>query len=135
MKNLSYYFENKNCNIKELIISNNKLTGEIMKPLENNPSISLDNLNVNKCNLDVKTFSFLSKINTKKLSLEYNNIDNELISKIENDHITDLDISFNSISDEGLFSICNNLPNLASLNLESNNICDLSIVYICLYLK
>ena len=135
MKNLSYYFENKNCNIKELIISNNKLTGEIMKPLENNPSISLDNLNVNKCNLDVKTFSFLSKINTKKLSLEYNNIDNELISKIENDHITDLDISFNSISDEGLFSICNNLPNLTSLNLESNNICDLSIVYICLYLK
>jgi hypothetical protein len=106
-----------------------------MKPLENNPSISLDNLNVNKCNLDVKTFSFLSKINTKKLSLEYNNIDNELISKIENDHITDLDISFNSISDEGLFSICNNLPNLTSLNLESNNICDLSIVYICLYLK
>ena len=135
MKNLSYYFENKNCNIKEIDISGNKINGEILKPLENNPNISLDYLKANKCIIDIKTFSFLSKINTKKLSLANNNIDNEFISKLNNNYIKGLDISFNSLSDEGLYFICNNLPNLTYLNLENNNICDLSIVYICLYLK
>ena len=137
MKNLSYYLENKNCKIKEIDISVNKITGEILNPLENNPSIELDylNLNANKCALDLKTFSSLSNIKTKKLSLENNNIDNDLIDKLKNDYITGLDLSFNSISDEGLFNICNNFPNLTYLNLENNNICDLSIVYICLYLK
>ena len=135
MKNLSYYFENKNCNIKELDISGNKINGEVLKPLENNSNILLDYLNANKCVIDIKTFSFLSNIKTKKLCLENNNIDNDFIFKLNNNYITDLDISFNSISDEGLFSICNHLPNLISLNLENNNICDLSMVYICLYLK
>ena len=137
MKNLAYYLENKNCKIKEIDISVNKITGEILNPLENNPSIELDylNLNANKCALDLKTFSSLSNIKTKKLSLENNNIDNDLIDKLKNDYITGLDLSFNSISDEGLFNICNNFPNLTYLNLENNNICDLSIVYICLYLK
>ena len=137
MKNLSYYLENKNCKIKEIDISVNKITGEILNPLENNPSIELDYLilNANKCALDLKTFSSLSNIKTKKLSLENNNIDNDLIDKLKNDYITGLDLSFNSISDEGLFNICNNFPNLTYLNLENNNICDLSIVYICLYLK
>ena len=135
MKNLAYYFENKNCNIKEIDISVNKINGEILKPLENNPSVLLDNITANKCIIDIKTITFLSNIKTKSLSLTNNNIDNELISKLNNGYITGLDISFNSISDEGLFSICNNLPNLTSLNLENNNICDISIVYICLYLK
>ena len=137
MKNLSYYLENKNCKIKEIDISVNKITGEILNPLEKNPSIELDylKLNANKCALDLKTFSSLSNIKTKKLSLENNNIDNDLIDKLKNDYITGLDLSFNSISDEGLFNICNNFPNLTYLNLENNNICDLSIVYICLYLK
>ena len=137
MKNLAYYLENKNCKIKEIDISVNKITGEILNPLENNPSIELDylKLNANKCALDLKTFSSLSNIKTKKLSLENNNIDNDLIDKLKNDYITGLDLSFNSISDEGLFNICNNFPNLTYLNLENNNICDLSIVYICLYLK
>ena len=137
MKNLAYYLENKNCKIKEIDISVNKITGEILNPLENNPSIELDYLilNANKCALDLKTFSSLSNIKTKKLSLENNNIDNDLIDKLKNDYITGLDLSFNSISDEGLFNICNNFPNLTYLNLENNNICDLSIVYICLYLK
>ena len=135
MKNLAYYFDNKNCKIKEIDISSNKITGEILNPLENNSSIELDSLIANKCNLDIKTLSFLSSIKTKKLSLENNNIDNELIDKLKNDYITSLDISFNSISDEGLYNICNNIPNLTYLNLENNNICDLSIVYICLYIK
>ena len=67
MKNLSYYLENKNCKIKEIDISVNKITGEILNPLENNPSIELDylNLNANKCALDLKTFSSLSNIKTK----------------------------------------------------------------------
>ena len=135
MKNLAYYFENNNCNIKEIDISNNKLTGEILKPLENNKNILLEKLNANKCIIDIKTFSFLSNIKTKKLLLQNNTIDNEIILKLKNDYISWLDLSFNSISDEGIFSICNNLPNLTYLNLENNNICDLSIVYICLYLK
>ena len=135
IKNLSYYFENKNCKIKEIDISGNRINGEILKPLENNSNILLEYLNANKCIIDIKTFSFLSNIKTKKLCLENNNIDNDFISKLTNDYITHLDISFNSISDEGLFSICNNLPNLISLNLENNNICDLSMVYICLYIK
>ena len=66
----------------------------------------------------MKTFSSLSNIKTKKLSLENNNIDNDLIDKLKNDYITGLDLSFNSISDEGLFNICNNFPNLTYLNLE-----------------
>ena len=135
MKNLSYYFYNKYCNIKEINISGNKINGEILKPLEDNSNILLDNLNCNKCVIDLKTFSFLSNIKVKKLSLSNNNIDSELITKLNNNYIKCLDISFNSISDEGLFSICNNLPNLIHLNLENNNICDLSMVYICLYLK
>ena len=135
MKNLSYYFDNKNCKIKEIDISGNKLTGEILKPMENNTKIKIENLIINKCIIDIKFFSFLSNIKTKKLSLENNNIDNDLISKLNNDYITGINLAFNSISDEGLFSICNNLPNLTWLNLENNNICDLSIVYICLYIK
>ena len=135
MKNLSYYFDNKNCNIKDIDISGNKLTGEILKPLEKNTKIEIDNLNANKCIIDIKFFSFISHIKTRKISLENNNIDNEFISKLNNNYITGINLSFNSISDEGLFSICNNLPNLITLNLENNNICDLSIVYICLYIK
>ena len=135
MKNLSYYFENKNCNIKEIDISGNKINGEILKPLENNPKIYLDYLNCNKCVIDIKTISFLSNIKTKKLCFENNSIDNDFISKLNNNYITKLDLAFNSISDEGVFNICNNLPNLIELNLENNNICDLSMVYICLYLK
>ena len=135
MKNLSYYFYNKYCNIKEIDINGNKINGEILKPLEDNSNILLDYLNFNKCVIDLKTFSFLSIIKTKKLCLSNNNIDNEMIAKLNNNYINSLDISFNSISDEGIFSICNNLPNLICLNLENNNICDLSMVYICLYLK
>ena len=135
MKYLSYFFGNKNCNIKEIDISGNKLTGEILKPIGENQNIQINNLIANKCIIDLKTFIFFSNIKTRKLSLINNNIDNELISKLSNNYINELNISFNSISNEGLYNICKNLPNLTSLNLSNNNICDISIVYICLYIK
>jgi hypothetical protein len=77
MKYLSYYFNNKNCNITDIDISGNKINGEILKPLCHNPNIILNNLIANKCIVDLKTFNFLSDIKTKKLSLTNNNIDNE----------------------------------------------------------
>lgn len=135
MKYLSYYFYNNNCNITDIDISGNKITGETLKPIAKNPKLKLNSLILNKCIIDTKTFSNLSNINTKKLSLVNNNLDNELISKLENQYINELNISYNSISNNGLFSICKNLPNLRKLNLANNNICDFSIVYICLYLK
>ena len=64
-----------------------------------------------------------------------NNLDNEYISKLQNNYINELNISFNSLSNESIFNICKNLPNLTKLNISNNNICDLSIVYICLYMK
>ena len=135
MKYLSYYFYNKNCNITDIDISGNKITAETLSPITKNPKIILNSLIVNKCIIDLKTFTNLSNINTKKLSLVNNNLDNELISKLENPYINELNLSHNSISNDGLFSICNNLPNLQKLNLANNNICDFSIVYICLYIK
>ena len=135
MKYLSYYFNNKNCNITDVDISGNKINGEILKPLCNNPNIILNNLIANKCIVDLKTFIFLSDIKTKKLSLTNNNLDNEYISKLQNNYINELNISFNSLSNESIFNICKNLPNLTKLNISNNNICDLSIVYICLYMK
>jgi len=135
MKYLSYYFNNKNCNITDIDISGNKISGEILKPLCHNPNIILNNLIANKCIVDLKTFTFLSDIKTKKLSLVNNSIDNEYISKLQNNYINELNISFNSLSNESIFNICKNLPNLTKLNISNNNICDLSIVYICLYMK
>ncbi len=135
MKYLSYYFNNKNCNITDINISGNKITGEILKPLGKNPNVKLNYLIANKCIVDVKTFINLSKINIKKLSLINNNIDIEYLSKLENNNINELNLSHNFISNESVFCICKNLPNLRKLNLGNNNICDLSIVYICLYIK
>ena len=135
MKYLSYYFNNKNCNITDIDISGNKISGEILKPLCHNPHVILNNLMANKCIVDLKTFMFLSDIKTKKLSLTNNNIDIEYISKLKNDYINELNISCNSLSNESIFNICKNLPNLTKLNISNNNICDLSIVYICLYMK
>ena len=135
IKYLSYYFNNKNCNITDINISGNKITGEILKPLGKNPNVKLNYLIANKCIVDVKTFVNLSKLNTKKLSLINNNIDIEYISKLENNNINELNLSHNFISNESVFCICKNLPNLRKLNLGNNNICDLSILYICLYIK
>ena len=135
MKYLSYYFNNSNCNIKEIDISRNKITGEIIKPLAKNPNIQLDNLIANKCINDIKTIMNISNINTKKLSLMNDNLDNELISKLINNNITEINLSHNYLSNEGVFCLCKNLPYLKKLNLANNNICDLSLLYISLYIK
>ena len=135
MKYLSYYFNNNNCNIKEIDISRNKITGEIIKPLAKNSNIQLDSLIANKCMNDIKTIMNFSNINTKKLSLMNNNLDNEFISKLINNNITDINLSHNYLSNEGVFCLCKNLPNLQKLNLANNNICDLSLLYISLYIK
>ena len=135
IKYLSYFFDNKNCNITEIDMSGNKLTGEILNPLGANVNIKLNKLILNKCIIDLKTFYNLSNINIKKLSLITNNIDDEYIYYLKNNNINGLNISHNYISNEGVFSICKNLPNLQKLNLANNNICDLSLLYISLYLK
>ena len=135
MKYLSYYFNNRNCNIKEIDISRNKITGEIIKPLAKNPNIKLDSLIANKCINDIKTIMNFSNINTKKLSLMNNNLDKEFISKLINENITEINLAHNYLSNEGVLYLCKNLPNLQKLNLANNNICDLSLLYISLYIK
>ena len=135
MKYLSYYFNNGNCNIKEIDISRNKITGEIIKPLTKNPNIKLDSLIANKCINDIKTIMNFSNINTKKLSLMNNNLDKEFISKLINENITEINLAHNYLSNEGVLYLCKNLPNLQKLNLANNNICDLSLLYISLYIK
>ena len=135
LKYLSYYFDNKNCNITDIDMSGNKLTGDILNPLGKNSNIKLNNLILNKCIFDLKTFINLSNINIKKLSLLNNNIDDEYIYNLKNNNINELNIAHNYISNEGVFSICKYLPNLQKLNLANNNICDLSLLYISLYMK
>ena len=135
MKYLSYFFRNKNCNINEIDISRNKITGEILKPLTKNENLKLYNLTINKCIIDIKTLMNLSNINIKKLSLMHNNIDNELISKLANENICELNLSHNYLSNEGVLNICKNFPNLQKLNLANNNICDISLLYISLFIK
>ena len=44
----------------------------------------------------------------KKLSLINNNIDDELISKLKNQNINQLNLSNNYLSNEGIFNICKN---------------------------
>ena len=135
MKYLSFYLNNPNCLIKYINISGNKINGEILRPIESNKELELNSLIADKCVIDSKTVNILSQIKIKKLSLIGNNIDNELISKYNNNYLNILNISNNLISNDGILSICKNIPNLTKLNLSNNNICDLSIVYICLYLK
>ena len=135
MKYLSYYLCNPKCEIKEIDISKSKINGEILRPIESVKKVELVSLIANKCIIDVKTLGIISNIKVKKLSLVNNNIDNELISKLESSYIQKLNLSNNSISNDGVFNICKNMPNLTKLNLSNNNLCDISIVYICLYIK
>ena len=135
MKYLSYYFSNKNCNITDIDISMNKINLDVLKPLGKKKNIKLNSLNANKCIIDSKTFIHLSNINTKKLSLINNNIDIEHISKLKSNNIIDLNLSHNLLNNEAVFCLCKNIPNLRKLNLSNNDICDLSIAYICLYIK
>ena len=135
MKYLSFYFYNPNCEIKYIDLSRNKINGEILEPLENNNNIELDCILADKCVIDSKTINYLSKIKTKKLSLVKNNIDNELISKLMNNYINELNVANNSILSSGVLNICKNMPNLTKLNLSNNNLCDLSIIYLCLFIK
>ena len=135
MKYLSFYLYNPNCEIKDINISENKLMGEILEPIKSNQQVEFNSIIADKCIIDSKTLSILSSIKTKKLSLNSNNIDNELLSKLKNDYINDLNLSNNFISNNGILNLCRNIPNLTKLNLSHNNICDLSIVYICLYFK
>ena len=135
MKYLSYFFKNKNCNISDIDISRNKITGVILKPFTKIEHLHLDNLTMNKCVMDIKTLINISNINTNKLSLMNNNIDNDLISKLTNENIYKLNLSHNYLSNEGVLNICKNFPNLLKLNLANNNICDLSLLYISLYIK
>ena len=135
MKYLSYYLCNPKCQIKEIDISRSKINGEILRPIESVKKLELDNLIANKCIIDMKTLGIISNIKIKKLSLINNNIDNELISKLESSYIQELNLSNNSISNDGVLIICKNMPNLTKLNLSNNNLCDSSIVYLCLYIK
>jgi hypothetical protein len=135
MKYLSFYFYNPNCEIKYLDISGNKINGEILAPLEKNKDYELDCILADKCIIDNKTINILSKIKTKKLSLANNNIDSELIEKLMNNYINELNVANNCILSSGVFNICKNMPNLTKLNLSNNNLCDLSIMYLCLYIK
>ena len=82
MKYLSYYFCNKNCNITDIDINGNKITGLTLKPLAKKKNIIINYLNANKCFIDSNTFIYLSNLNVKKLSLSNNNIDIEFISKL-----------------------------------------------------
>ena len=135
MKYLSFYFYNPNCEIKYLDISGNKINGEILAPLEKNKDYELDCILADKCIIDNKTINILSKIKTKKLSLANNNIDSELIEKLMNNYINELNVANNCILSSGVFNICKNMPNLTKLNLSNNNLCDLSIMYLSLYIK
>jgi hypothetical protein len=46
-----------------------------------------------------------------------------------------LNLSHNFLSNEGVLNICKNFPILQKLNLSNNNICDLSLLYISLFIK
>ena len=135
MKYLSFYLSNPNCKIKNINLSGNKISGEILEPLEYNKNSELNNITADRCIIDKKTLNILSNIKTKKLSLSSNNIDNDILLGLSSDYINELNISNNLITNNGVFHICKNIPNLTKLNLSNNNICDLSLVYICLYLK
>lgn len=135
MKYLSFYFYNPNCKIIYIDLTGNKISGEILRPIESNEKIELDCIIADKCIIDVKTLKILSKIKTKQLSLVNNNIDNELISKLASDYISELNISNNIITSDGVLNICKNMPNLTKLNLSNNNLCDLSTIYLSLYIK
>ena len=135
MKYLSYYLSNPNSKVIELNINNNKLTFDLLEPLANNSNLKLKKIKADKCLIDNKSINYLSNINVKLLSLKNDNIDNELIANFINNNINKLDLSSNNISNDGFFCICKNLPNLTKLNLSNNNICDLSMAYISLYIK
>ena len=135
MKYLSFYLSNPNCKIKNINISGNKISGEILKPLEYSSNLELNQIVADKCIIGTKTLNILSKIKTRKLSLVNNNIDNDILFGLSSDYISELNIANNLITNNGIFHICKNIPNLTKLNLSNNNICDLSLVYICLYLK
>ena len=135
MKYLSYYLCNPKCQIKDIDISKSKINGDILQPIESIKNVELDSLIADKCIIDVKALDIISNIKVKKLSLINNNIDNEVISKLESNYLQELNLSNNLISNDGVFNICKKIPNLTKLNLSNNNLCDLSIVYICLYIK
>ena len=135
MKYLSFYLKNPNCEIKNINISNNKITGDILSPITNNKHLQFNSLIADKCIIDSKTLNILSNIKTKKLSLVNDNIDNGYILNLSNNYINELNISHNLISNDGVFHICKNIPNLTKLNLSNNNICDLSLIYLSLYIK
>lgn len=134
MKYLSYYLKNPKCTITEIDISSNKITKEVLRPLESEQK-EFEYINAEKCMIDGKTLNILSNIKTKKLNLSTNNIDNELISKLSTNNISELNLSNNLISNMGVYYICINLKNLTKLNLSCNNICDVSLVYLSLYFK
>ena len=135
MKYLSFYLNNPNCEIKNINISNNKIAGDILSPIKNYKHLQFNNLIADKCIIDSKTLNILSNIKTKKLSLVNDNIDNGYILNLSNNYINELNISHNLISNDGVFHICKNIPNLTKLNLSNNNICDLSLIYLSLYIK
>ena len=134
MKYLSYYLCNPKCQIKDIDISKSKINGDILQPIESIKNVELDSLIADKCIIDVRALDIISNIKVKKLSLINNNIDNEVISKLESSYLQELNLSNNLISNDGVFNICKKIPNLTKLNLSNNNLCDLSIVYICLYI-
>ena len=135
MKYLSFYLNNPNCEIKNINISNNKIAGDILLPIQKNKNLEFSSIIADKCMIDSKALNILSSLKTKKLSLVSDNIDNEHISKLSSDYINELNISHNLISNDGVFHICKNFSNLTKLNLSNNNLCDLSLIYLCLYIK
>ena len=137
IKYLSYYIESHN-EVKNIILSGNKLNGQMLEPLSNMEKVNEKEFNViklNKCGVDQNTFKFLSVLNVIKLSLKSCNIGNLSLNNLYSVNLQELNLSNNSLTNEATYSICLQIPNLISLNLSKNSLTDISMLYIGLYIK
>ena len=137
MKYLSYYIESHH-KVKNIILSDNKLNGQILEPLSNMErvnEIEFENIKLNRCVVDHNTFKYLSLLNILKLNLKSCNIGNQSLNNLCNIILQELDLSNNSLTSEGVYSICTQIPNLIILNLSKNSLTDISMLYLGLYIK
>lgn len=138
MKYLTFYMENKPT-LKTLILSDNKLNGQVLEPLvkinESSENFNFEKIKLNRALVDSSTFKILSLIKFSTLIIKNANVDNHHISFFKSEKIQKIDLSNNLISCEGVLYICQNLPNLQELNLSNNNLTDISAVYLSLYIK
>jgi hypothetical protein len=133
MKYLSYYLQYNNM-IDTLIISENKINGPVLEPLISTKK-SINKIKANRCIIDNSSMRNLSLINYSSLIAKNCNIDSFSIAHLHNVNITELNLANNQINCDGVYSICKNIPNLTKLNLSSNNLTDISILYLGCYLK